>query len=136
MTPLSKSQYRNLHHWLDRNFEKPDKCEGQNCTGLSDRLDWALKKGFAYEKKRENYLVLCKSCHTRYDFSEETRKKQAENARRTLNGYKKGHKYHPHKNGITEEYRAKMPAIALARGYRPPSRKKNPQSAIASENIQ
>ncbi len=128
MTPLTKSQYRNLHHWLDRHFTK-DKCEGDTCPDKGYRLCWSLKKGCEYERKRENYLILCNSCHTRYDFSEETRKKQAENARRTLNGFKKGHKLHPIKD--MEAHRVKMRTIALAGGYKPPGRKASPQPALA-----
>lgn len=121
MKPLTKSQYRNLHHWLDRHFTK-EKCEGENCPDKGYRLEWSLKKGYAYERIRENYLILCKSCHTRYDFSEKTRKKQADNARRTLNGYKKGHKHYPVKD--MEAFRKKMRVIALSGGYKPPGRRK------------
>lgn len=119
MTPrqrINNSQYRNLHHWLDRNFKK-SKCEGEECLGKSERFDWALKKGFEYERKRENYLVLCKSCHTRYDFSENTRKKLSESAARTLNGYKKGHKHYLIKD--IDSFRKKMREIALSIGSKP-----------------
>ncbi len=125
MTPLNKltkTAYRNLHHWLDRNFVKSTTCEGEKCTGISKRLAWALKKGAEYDKNRDSYLVLCNSCHTRYDFSEETRKKMAASARRTLNGYKKGHK--PYLLKHSQETKDKLRAIALADGRKPPGRSK------------
>lgn len=112
MTP---TQYSNHHHWLRRNYVK-EHCEGERCLGRG-RLEWALKKGYKHERKRENYLVLCSSCHTRYDYTEETRLKQAEAARRTLNGYKKGHKLYPIKD--MDSFRVKMRAIALADGRKP-----------------
>ena len=37
------------------------------CTGPSNRFEWALIKGLEYERKRENFIRLCKRCHIYYD---------------------------------------------------------------------
>ena len=65
--------YYTIHSWLIKNFVKPEHCE--HCGKFAKRIEWALIKGFSYEKKRENFIPLCRSCHARYDFTEETRKK-------------------------------------------------------------
>lgn len=72
---ISSTEYNKIHHWLRTNFKKLDKCEGKNCKGNSNTIQWALKKGKDYAKVREYFLCLCKSCHTKYDMTEETKKK-------------------------------------------------------------
>lgn len=59
--------YNGIHSWLTRNFKK-EFCEKCNSKKL---IEWALKKGFKHERKRENYLILCRSCHRKYDFDEQ-----------------------------------------------------------------
>lgn len=56
-----------MHLWLRRNFEQTRLCE--DC-GAKDKsvYDWALLAGKDYERKRENYRRLCRSCHQKYDF--------------------------------------------------------------------
>lgn len=64
-----------IHRWLNKNFGKPYKCESKNCKNKSKVFDLALKKGKKYERKRENFLMLCRSCHKKYDITEETKTK-------------------------------------------------------------
>jgi len=60
-----------IHQWLYRHFKK-DRCE---TCGSNKNLDWALKKLKKYEHKRENFHVLCRSCHLKYDYTDERRAK-------------------------------------------------------------
>lgn len=39
------------------------------------KYDWALKKGFTYSKSIDCFIQLCRSCHLKYDFTEERAKK-------------------------------------------------------------
>jgi len=57
-----------IHAWLQRNYGKPERCDNPNCTYTKTiRWDWALKTGLRYERKRENFYRLCRSCHLKYD---------------------------------------------------------------------
>ena len=65
--------YPAFHSWLDRHYKKYI-CE--HCGDLQKKLDWALKKGFEHDHDRNNYLILCRSCHIKYDkIKHETRSK-------------------------------------------------------------
>lgn len=57
--------YYKIHCWLRYNCSKK-KCE--HCGSLKN-LEFALKKGKKHEKKKENYLHLCTTCHYEYDYS-------------------------------------------------------------------
>lgn len=71
--------YTAFHIWLRSNYGNP-----KNCThcgkggkkGIKKRwnIDWALKKGYHHTHKVENYIGLCRSCHMKYDMTEEKRK--------------------------------------------------------------
>src|SRR5258708_36840637 len=67
------------HTWLYRNYGRPQECEGKNCRKTSSLYEWALKKGKSYDRKRKTFLRLCRSCHRRYDMTEEKRKKAIKN---------------------------------------------------------
>jgi len=69
--------YQRVHQWLAYHYGRAYKCEHCNGTKKSKRNEWALKKGFKYEKNVDNFIQLCSSCHKLYDFTEETRKKQS-----------------------------------------------------------
>lgn len=60
-------QYHAIHQWLRGNFGKANHCKGENCTGESKRFEWALIKGKKHEHNKDNYIQLCKICHTKYD---------------------------------------------------------------------
>ena len=62
--------YNGIHHWLNKKFGKACKCEHPECKGLSKNFEWSLIKGKEYERKRENYWMLCCSCHHKYDITE------------------------------------------------------------------
>lgn len=65
-----------LHRKLRVNLGKAYKCENKECKYESPkRFEWALIKGKKYEVKKENFMMLCPSCHRKYDYKEQFRKK-------------------------------------------------------------
>lgn len=58
---------QNIHRWLYSHYGRPKVCEDKNCKGKSRWFDWAVKRGMPYERNRDNFLRLCRSCHRRYD---------------------------------------------------------------------
>jgi len=72
---ISKTEYQRIHWWLRKRYGKPTKCESKTCTGVGKRIEWALKRNRTYSCDRKDYIRLCKSCHAKYDFTEETRRK-------------------------------------------------------------
>ena len=64
--------YSTIHSWLLVNFKK-EKCE--RCKTVDKKLDWALLKGRKYLRKRENFIILCRSCHLKYDCTPEHRER-------------------------------------------------------------
>jgi hypothetical protein len=55
--------YRGLHHWIERNIPKPEKC--QDC-GLVKRLEACNISG-EYLRDTEDWEYLCRSCHMKKD---------------------------------------------------------------------
>lgn len=68
------TKYQSIHYWIHSRYGLADHCEFCKTTSAK-RYQWALRKGFDYERKIINYLQLCDSCHRKYDFTEETNKK-------------------------------------------------------------
>lgn len=86
---LGSSQYRTVHNWLNRHYGKAALCENSNCLKTSTAFEWALKKGYQYAKKKDNFLQLCTSCHRKYDFSENCRAVIKENFKKGRQARKK-----------------------------------------------
>ena len=67
--------YIGIHLWLHKYFGNPQFCEICKLKGskVNNRwnIDWALIKDKQYERKRENFWGLCRSCHSKYDLTEE-----------------------------------------------------------------
>ncbi len=61
-----------VHIWLRKFFVKTKVCShcGIKKEGLCG-TDWALIKGKNYERKRENFMELCRKCHAIYDKTKE-----------------------------------------------------------------
>jgi len=62
-----------IHGWVQRNFEKSEMCDFCNekpepAKDGRSRLHWANKSG-KYLRDREDWHVLCVSCHSDYDRS-------------------------------------------------------------------
>ena len=72
--------YSHIHYWLNRNYGKANHCDF--CKNPSKRYDWALKKGYNYEKNRNNYFQLCKKCHANYDMTDEFRRNLSESRKK------------------------------------------------------
>ena len=67
---MDKNYFR-CHSWLIYWHGRANKCENIHCTYPNPkRFEWALRKGFDYEKKIDNYMMLCPSCHRKYDITE------------------------------------------------------------------
>lgn len=75
--------YYALHVWIKRNWGKPNKCENKckypriNARGKlmlePKRYEWSNITG-AYDRNRENWQMLCPSCHRSYDYKFNIRK--------------------------------------------------------------
>ncbi len=61
----SQKDYREIHYWLARKFGKASHCEF--CGTEKGRIEWAKLKHKKYERKRNNFWQLCRTCHIRYD---------------------------------------------------------------------
>lgn len=76
-TPIK--DYQAIHHFLRKHYGKAIICEGDDCSSITKIYNWALRHGYKYEKKRENFIQLCRSCHAKYDITEHTRQKISRN---------------------------------------------------------
>lgn len=66
----SEASYKAFHQWLRRNFGNPYKCEfeSSNMKHLNPkRYEYALLKGHQHGHDRSRYIMLCPSCHRKYD---------------------------------------------------------------------
>lgn len=63
-----EASYSAIHKWVNRHYEKPGKCE--HC-GKPKIIEWANVSG-EYNRKRDDWIGLCKSCHFYYDGHDKT----------------------------------------------------------------
>lgn len=73
---MNRNHYTNVHVWLNRHHGSADHCSNPDCNGKSQTYDWALKKGYEYEKNINNFIQLCRICHSKYDGLDIKAKKQ------------------------------------------------------------
>lgn len=99
---VTEAVYASIHQWLRYHYGRATHCEGKECIGKSKKYEWALAKGKEYERNRENFIMLCKSCHVLYDVTERFRGKMRElnkNTHKThcVNGHEltEDNVYHP-----------------------------------------
>jgi len=59
--------YGGIHQWLKKIYGKADKCEICGIDNEERMYHWALKKDCKYERKRENFMMVCVPCHRMYD---------------------------------------------------------------------
>lgn len=57
-------EYQSVHYWASHNIVDPKICE--HCGATDRKLSWANKTG-QYLKVAEDWLRLCKPCHSVYD---------------------------------------------------------------------
>lgn len=72
---MDKKEYTAIHKWLRDNYGKANHCE--QCSNPAKRFDWALKKNCNYEKNKNSFIQLCRSCHLKYDFTQDRKNKIA-----------------------------------------------------------
>jgi len=68
------NQYALVHNWLRRKYGAASKCDNQDCPKKSVGFHYALIKGKEYKKDRSNFMMLCRSCHAKYDWDSEKHK--------------------------------------------------------------
>jgi len=73
---VTLNEYARVHRWINRKKGKANKCENPDCDFTTKKYHHALKKGCNYEKKEENFLMLCVKCHKKYDWKDEYADKQ------------------------------------------------------------
>lgn len=64
---ISNEEYVFIHSYLRVKYGKARKCENPLCERKSYTFNWALRRGFEYELKEENFIQLCCKCHREYD---------------------------------------------------------------------
>ena len=70
---LKPKEYGAIHTWLWKNYGKATYCENPDCQGRSTNYEWAMIHEKGYDFNRDNFMMLCKSCHCIYDMDEETK---------------------------------------------------------------
>ena len=61
--------YSHVHHWLKVTYGKANHCDNPLCPKQSTNFNWALRRGFKYEKERDSFMQLCRPCHAKYDLT-------------------------------------------------------------------
>jgi hypothetical protein len=64
-------EYNEIHKWIRETYGKADRCENNECKGISKKFDWALKTNCSYKKDMTSFIQLCRSCHVAYDFTKQ-----------------------------------------------------------------
>jgi hypothetical protein len=72
MDEVRFNTYSGKHRAIYEKYGKANKCEAIDCSKKSNLYEWALIKGRNYSSNREDYTMLCKSCHKKYDMNLET----------------------------------------------------------------
>ena len=68
-----------IHQWLERNYPKAGVCEGCGLTGKTDRA--FLRHPEPHTRNPDDYVELCRRCHTIFDVSSGIRPHWSEVAR-------------------------------------------------------
>jgi glutamine amidotransferase-like uncharacterized protein len=63
-----KGSYVAKHVWVKNHYGKPYRCENTGCTFKNPkRYEWANISGKYKRLNRNDWIMLCPSCHRRYD---------------------------------------------------------------------
>lgn len=114
----------NIHQWIIYHFGKANKCENKDCKKIGKRFEYALINNKTYERKIENYIMLCSQCHRKYDWDNGQFQKQKSIFREAgvKNGSKNGKvmcKFTmAEANKIRKEYNLGAKQRELARKYK------------------
>lgn len=63
---VSRKHYVYIHRWVAKNWGAADKCDISKNHSTPLRYEWANISG-CYTHNREDWIMLCKSCHTLMD---------------------------------------------------------------------
>lgn len=85
-----------MHCYLRKNHGRPTYCSNDKCQKVSKIFEWCLKTGRKYSHNPDDYLWLCRSCHRRYDLTEEKKEQAVKNL------WWKAKRPHPTPNGCPE----------------------------------
>lgn len=66
--------YSGIHVWIREKFGNAKTCENKlreilkfPCSKTSQIFQWAMIHEKGYKRKRENFMMLCVSCHSKYE---------------------------------------------------------------------
>lgn len=62
----TEAGYIAKHQRIYKQWGSADRCE-MNCPGVSTKFEWANISGAYDTDDRSDWVMLCKSCHTKYD---------------------------------------------------------------------
>lgn len=80
-----KKLYHSVHSWLRYRYGKASRCESAACVFKTPRrYEYALLKEKSMDKKRENFIMLCPSCHRKYDVTESANRNRSAAAKRRV----------------------------------------------------
>ena len=60
--------YWGIHQWLIKYYGKANKCENKDCSGKCKKYQWANIKNHNHKRCRQDYMMLCISCHRKMDY--------------------------------------------------------------------
>lgn len=100
------------HLWIVKHYGKADHCENPFCKSINPkRYEWANISG-NYEREREDYRMLCPSCHRSMDYGNTCKRGHeftVKNTRTTKEGWRMCRKCQALAN---REYRLRKKQIA------------------------
>lgn len=120
-----KAGYYAIHSWLILHYGKANMCTNTNCDGVSNVYHWAKLLGFKYERKRDNFVMMCAKCHRKYDYTPESTKRSMETMKKNGNhfaGWNRGKK-------MSKGHYDKLREIALNRNFSDETKKKMSESS-------
>lgn len=67
--------YFSIHQWFTKQYGRPNPCEHCEDRGHEEKdgrwsIQWAKKRDCGYTRDVKDYLKLCRSCHRKYDMTE------------------------------------------------------------------
>lgn len=80
--------YSAVHKWINFNYGKADRCDnkisfflGFKCSEKFTKYHWARLHNRPLERNRNSFVMLCVSCHNKYDHDQMSHKRAADSAR-------------------------------------------------------
>jgi hypothetical protein len=59
--------YHGIHAWVRRNWGGANRCDLCGAEGLSGRKAHWANKDHNYSRNREDWMMVCRPCHAKYD---------------------------------------------------------------------